>query len=126
MVYTKEQVLKINRDFDEMNEFVYNKIKEICEKTKFFDKYWVYDSNEICEEENVVYVVAYDHSEDQYDTRNTTIPLDWLFNENWEEEWKKLEKERIKKENALKKQREKEKEEAEYKEYLRLSEKFKK
>ena len=30
------------------------------------------------------------------------------------------------KENALKKQREKEKEEAEYKEYLRLSEKFKK
>ena len=38
MVYTKEQVLKINRDFDEMNEFVYNKIKEICEKTKFFYK----------------------------------------------------------------------------------------
>ena len=126
MDYTKEQVLKINRDFDEMNEFVYNKIKEICEKTKFFDKYWVYDSHEICEQENVVYVVAYDHCYDQYDTRNTTIPLDWLFNENWEEEWKKLEKERIKKENALKKQREKEKEEAEYKEYLRLSEKFKK
>ena len=126
MVYTKEQVLKINKDFEDMNDFILGKIKDICKKIGFFDKYWVYDSHEICENENNIYIVAYDHCYDQYDTKNITIPLDWIFNKNWEKEWEEIERKRLKEEEAKKKQREKEKEDAEYQEYLRLSEKFKK
>lgn len=122
-MYTKSKILKINRDYEQMYEFVQKKVEEICQKIQFIDNVWALENIEIFDD--FIGVKVYDTCYDMYDSKYMKIPVDWLFSDSWEEEWKKIQDEKKAQEKAQKMQEKKEQEEKEFQEYQRLKEKFK-
>lgn len=124
MEYTFDDIKKIIGEYSMMNRAIIKKIKEIGEKINFFDKYWYFENYEIDFEEEKINITAYDAYYDGYDTKSTSIPINWLFDSNWFEEYK-IEKEKEEEKEKEKQLKIKEQEEKkEYETYLKLQEKY--
>lgn len=121
-MYTKSEVLRINKEYEQMYEFLQEKTEEICKKIGFVDDVWSIENIDI--DKDYIGVRVYDTQYDMYDSKYMKIPIDWFFSDSWEDEWKKM-KEKEEKEQELKKLKEKQaKEDQEFQEYQRLKTKF--
>ena len=121
-MYTIDEIVKINKEYEKMHDFVEDRVRKICSEIGFIDKTWDIERFEI-DNENI-YVTAYDTLYDMYDWKNTVFPLSWITSDSWREEWEKQQEIKKQKEKEEKKRQDKLKEDKEYLEFLRLSEKF--
>lgn len=119
---TKEQVLQTLRNYKK----IIDRVGEVVDEIGFTDtEFNAFESDKTEFGKDTVYVTAYDSHYDLYDSRSSSFPLDFLFeDEKQHKDWYKNKQEQAEQERLREEeQRQKEQELAELK---RLKEKYEK
>lgn len=118
----KEQVLQTLENYEK----IIDRVSEVVDEIGFTDtEFNKLDESETEFGKDTVYVTAYDSHYDLYDSRSSSFPLDFLFeDEKQHKDWYKNKQERAKK--AGEQAEEKRQKEQELAELQRLKEKYEK
>lgn len=117
---SKEEVLKILKNYEKIMDRVAEVVEEIGFTTNEFD---TFEPEKTEFEKDTVYVTAYDSHYDSYDSTSGSFPVDFLFeNEEQHKDWYKKKREKAKQERLQAEERKQQ--ERELAELQRLKEKY--
>lgn len=117
---SKEEVLKILKNYEKIMDRVAEVVEEIGFTTNEFD---TFEPEKTEFEKDTVYVTAYDSHYDSYDSTSGSFPVDFLFeNEEQHKDWYKKKREKAKQERLQAEERKQK--ERELAELQRLNEKY--
>lgn len=117
---SKEEVLKILKNYEKIMDRVAEVVEEIGFTTNEFD---TFEPEKTEFEKDTVYVTAYDSHYDSYDSTSGSFPVDFLFeNEEQHKDWYKKKREKAKQERLQAEERKQK--ERELAELQRLKEKY--